>query len=461
MRSLLGLRGRLLLALVLTSAVTLTVAAYALVGPLTDRLRSQSIRSLRTATISAQDDIQRARRRDYTALQDAGLALQYQANARVVVGGQVLTDFAYDTDIGAPTRDVLRVALRTLRTRQTVTDVEDDKVTIGVLLRRPDGVLVSERRLTDVGNAVEQVRTALAAAALVGLLVAIALSVGLSTTLLRRLARLRTAALRISAEGPAAPPPQDEVRDEIGDLARAFARMQEALRREEASRRSFVATASHELRTPLTMLQGTMELLEEDLADGRVDISDAQQQVASARRELLRLSSLAGELLDLSRLDAQVPLRSEPVEVGEMARAVAAEFSLRARERAVSVDVAMPAGPRWVCGDPDAVARIVRILVDNALRHAPAGSTVWVDAEPAAPGAAIEVVDRGRGVLPQDRDRIFERFYRSADAGAESGFGLGLAIGRGLARQMGGDLRLASGDGVGARFVLELPPAEV
>ena len=149
--------------------------------------------------------------------------------------------------------------------------------------------------------------------------------------------------------------------------------MQEELRRQEGARRAFVSTASHELRTPLTMLQGTMELLEEDLADGRVDLADAQRQVATARRELRRLSVLAGELLDLSRLDAQVPLRSEPVELGELARAVAAEFELAARERDLTIDAVPPDGPCWGRGDPDAVARVVRILLDNALRYGPPG----------------------------------------------------------------------------------------
>ena len=121
--------------------------------------------------------------------------------------------------------------------------------------------------------------------------------------------------------------------------------MQEELRRQESARRAFVSTASHELRTPLTMLQGTMELLEEDLRAGRLDELDALRQVDNARRELDRLSALAGELLDLSRLDAAVPLRSEPVELGELARAVAAEFELRARERSTSV-VVVPARRR-------------------------------------------------------------------------------------------------------------------
>ena len=167
--------------------------------------------------------------------------------------------------------------------------------------------------------------------------------------------------------------PHDDRRDEVGDLARSLASMQEELRRQETARRAFVSTASHELRTPLTMLQGTMELLEEDLTGGAVDLADARQQVATARRELRRLSALAGELLDLSRLDAAVPLRSEPVELGEVARAVAAEFELRASERAVELVVVPPDGPCWGRGDPDAVARVVRILLDNALRYAPRG----------------------------------------------------------------------------------------
>jgi signal transduction histidine kinase len=204
------------------------------------------------------------------------------------------------------------------------------------------------------------------------------------------------------------------------------------------------------------MLQGTMELLEEDLRDGRVDLSDAQLQVSSARRELRRLSALAGELLDLSRLDAQVQLRSEPVELGELARAVAAEFDLSARERDVPLDVVPPVQPCWGRGDPDAVARVVRILLDNAMRYGPPGEPVRVVAHRAGRDALIEVADRGPGVPPEEHEHIFERFHRGRDAGAGGGFGLGLAIGRGLAQRMGGALELADDPGPGARFVLRL-----
>jgi signal transduction histidine kinase len=235
--------------------------------------------------------------------------------------------------------------------------------------------------------------------------------------------------------------------------------MQEELRRQESARRSFVATASHELRTPLTMLQGTMELLEEDLHDGR-DLEDAQEQVSNARRELLRLSALASELLDLSRLDAAVQLRSEPVELGELARAVAAEFDLRARERDVTIEVIPPSSPCWGRGDPDAVARVVRILLDNGLRYAPHSEPIRVSADCDDGSASIQVSDRGPGIPEEERERVFERFHRGRGAGAASGFGLGLAIGRELAERMSGTLELAPPlEGRGACFVLKLPVA--
>jgi signal transduction histidine kinase len=247
--------------------------------------------------------------------------------------------------------------------------------------------------------------------------------------------------------------PRDTGHDEVGDLARALARMQEELRRQESARRAFVATASHELRTPLTMLQGTMELLAEDLDEIDPDMPDAQRQVATARRELQRLSTLAEELLDLSRLDAAVALRSEAVELGELARAVAAEFGLRAGELETAIEVVPPNGPCWGRGDPDAVARVVRILIDNALRYG-GGRDIRVTT---GADATVEVADRGPGVPAEEQERIFERFYRGRARGSEGGFGLGLAIGRELAERMGGTLTLEDRNGGGTRFTLNLP----
>ena len=472
-----GLRWRLLVALVVTSAVTLGVAAVVVLKPLQKDLRDQSAENLRSTVLNAAPEIQRAlaaKPKDRAiAVSDRAFDLRYQTDARVLVGDEALMPavggtppgFIADTDLFSDTRRPVYVAVRAMNHGETVVDIVGDSLAVGVPLydgNGVSGVVIAERRLTEVTTLVGQVRNAFLAAAGVGLLVAVLLATGLSSTLLRRLGRLRNAALRITEAGPDAPPmPHDERRDEVGDLARALARMQEELRRQETARRAFVSTASHELRTPLTMLQGTMELLDEDLAGSGVDIADAQLQVATARRELRRLSALAGELLDLSRLDAAVPLRSEPIELGELARAVAAEFELRARERDIEIDVVPPGGPCWGRGDPDAVARVVRILLDNALRYGPPATPVQVAAHADHGQAVITVTDASAGIPAEEREHIFERFHRGSGAGSEGGFGLGLAIGRELAMRMGGDVRLVDSDppGPGARFVLVLRPA--
>jgi len=489
-----GLRGRLLLAFVATSAVTLAVAAVITIGPLQSRLRDESTSQLREATQDAAAGLTRAildtkdfdkaerakadagdydgaledrRLRRYQALSTPAFDLRERAGAtRVLVSDLGWTDnqgrapaFFHDTDFGAEQGAALRLGLRASRENLPEVEVIEDQLFFALPLLDPEsqqvGVVVSQRSLAGVSNTVSLVRNALLTAAAIGLAVAIGLGLALSRTLTRRLKRLQRAARRIAQEGPEAPSPTDKGRDEVGDLARALVRMQEELRRQEAARRSFVATASHELRTPLTMLQGTMELLDEDLRDGG-DLTDAQEQVASARGELRRLSVLASELLDLSRLDAAVQLRSEPVELGEIARAVAAEFALRAGERDVALEVDAP-GPCWARADPAACARVVRILIDNALRYAPHGEPIAITAEHVGTRVAVRVADKGPGVPEDERERIFERFHRGKASSAESGFGLGLAIGRELAERMGGTLELADAPRPGACFVLTLP----
>jgi signal transduction histidine kinase len=484
-----GLRPRLLAALVFTSVVTLAVAALALLPPLQSRLTDQAANDLENATSADQPLFERdivaslaKTRKDRSSPEDRlstlgvdiaarAFRLRLRTDARVIVASSVPdAQPVFDTDVAGsslPRGEILSAisnpVARTVRRDNQIIRIEPIDVPGNVALNPIRGtdlpgdfVLVTQKPLTDVATAVHQVRNAFLAAAAVGLLVAVLLGIALATGIGRRLARLRAAAVRVAEEGTDAPTPRDDGLDEVGDLARALATMQRELRRQEAARRSFVATASHELRTPLTSLQGTIELLEEDLRDGRLDQEDARRQVQSAQRELRRLARLASELLDLSRLDADVALRSEPVELGELCRAVAAEFELRAAESGVELDVPAPPGPCWGSGDPGAVARVVRILLDNALRHAPAASTIRVLPAYHGEKATVAVDDEGPGVLPADRERIFERFERGSAPSGESGFGLGLAIGRELARKMGGELRLTD-EASGASFVLELP----
>lgn len=456
-----GLRPRLLAALVFTSAATLLVAAFVMLGPLQDRLRTDTKENLESDVEAALPDIARDLRDGPAGFDDSFLLYQ-RTDARVIVWGRTPTAEGgklYDTGTGkAPaSRDVLRVLID----EQPITRVTSDQVTISAPLYNREGkfagVLEVRKALTDVGETVQGVRDAFLTAALVGLVVALVLGTAFSRRLTRRLGRLQRAALRMTGEGIEAPPPRDDTRDEVGDLARALASMHESLRRQEAARRAFVSTASHELRTPLTLLQGMLELLDDDLSEGRVDLDDAHAQISGAQKQLRRLEHLASDLLDLSRLDAEVPLRSEPVELGELTRAVGAEFGIRAGDRDVRVDVVPPIAPCWALGDPSAVAQIVRILLDNALRFAPAGTAVTV--RPAYHGehATVEVADRGPGVPEDERERIFMRFERGSETGGEEGFGLGLAIGRELAQRLDGRLELVEPEGRGATFRLSLP----
>jgi signal transduction histidine kinase len=448
-------RARLLLALVATSAVTLLAAAAALLSPLQDRLREQSRDSLRTAVLSARGQLD-------DALRDGGIeradriAFALGTRTNSVYGLYANRGGSLDPSPGDDARNAWRAFVdATTHTTQDGTGIHI-AVPLDVRRKVPSAVLTVSKQDTNLTQVVDEVQRAFITAALIGLGVALAFGLVLSSTLSRRLARLRRGAQRIVREGPDAPAPHDERRDELGDLARAMAEMQQALRRQEHARRHFVATASHELRTPLTSLIGTLELLAEDLASDDIDVDDARTQVRAAQGDLERLRALAAELLDLSRLDAGIELRGEPVELGELSRAVAAEFALQADSAQQTLTVLPPPGPCWAHGDPDAVARITRILIDNALRYAPEESTITIAPSYGGEHALLSVTDDGPGVEPPDRELIFERFRRGSHTGAASGFGLGLAIGRELATRLGGTLALDAEHVPGARFVLTL-----
>ncbi len=348
---------------------------------------------------------------------------------------------------------------RTQRTFGTIGGTEYARVAIPFTKDGLHYVLAVRRSIDEIPGAVHAVRTAFLTAALAGLALTLVLAIPLAATLVRRLRRLRGAALQLAQEGPPVEVPVDRSLDEVGDLARTFENMQNQLQHQEEARRAFVATASHELRTPLTSLDGMLELLDEDLRGGEPDLADALTLLERARAQSRRLGRLAADLLDLSRIDAEVKLRSEPVELGELCRAVLAEFELGTSDRGIASVLDDTAGQVWALGDPGSVARILRILLDNAVRVSPPESVIKVELQ-GEPACSLSVTDMGPGVPPPERELIFERFQRGRDRGGEAGFGLGLAIGRELAERMGGSLVLEESEGSGARFTLSLPVAQ-
>lgn len=223
----------------------------------------------------------------------------------------------------------------------------------------------------------------------------------------------------------------------------------------EAQRR-FTADASHELRSPLTALRGEIEL-----ALRRPRSNDEYQAVLrSAHEEVERLSRITEDLLTLARSDAGVlNPRREPVQPALLARELAPR--LEALEAARKVRVRVDAEDDVVLeGDADLVRRLLWNLGSNAVRFSPPGETVLIGVRRLGAGARIEVTDRGPGVPPEARARIFERFFqvsaaRSHDEGA--GTGLGLAITRVIAELHGAHVAVTDAEGGGARFIVDFP----
>jgi signal transduction histidine kinase len=478
-----GLRGRIVGVVLVTAVATLAVAAVALLGPLSSSLRNAArttlISELRGATAQfkvvdlydlaavagpseklgrdARDDLKNAQVQLGQRIGGIAALLGYPGTSG---HGQVLLKLAAESPLNYDSFNDVTRAFRTNRAQYAFGSIAGTEYVLAALPFTKEGAryaLAVRRPINDLPLAASAVRTAFLVAALVALGLTLLLGIPLSARIVRRLRALRQAALRLAQNEPVEIP-ADRARDEVGDLARAFALMQRQLHNQEEARRAFVATASHELRTPLASIDAMLELLEEDLTYEDPDLQDAQSLLARARLQSRRLGRLAADLLDLSRLDAQLGLRSEPVELSELSRAVMAEFELGTAERGIVTVLDDDNGSVWALGDPGSVARILRILLDNAVRLSPPQGHIHISLKGDG-HASLSVSDEGPGVDPEERDRIFERFMRGRQTAGNAGFGLGLAIGRELAQRMGGELTLEGRDGPGARFTLSLPIA--
>lgn len=308
-------------------------------------------------------------------------------------------------------------------------------------------VAIYSRSLENVAETVSFVRDRLLVAGGAALLVAMLGGYGVAQTLARRVRRLEGAAVEVAAGRHAEPLPVDS-RDELGQLTQAFNEMQEKLRQVDVARKEFVATASHELRTPIFSLGGFVELLRNEDLDEEM----RREFLDTMAEQVERLQKLAVDLLDLSRLDAgSVALDVEELDLSEVISAVANEFEPAVRERGVTLDLRLPRSGVGAACDRERAAQIVRILLDNALRHTPEGANVCVTATGDAGRATLTVVDDGPG-LPSDIP-VFDRFVTGD---ATRGAGLGLAIARELAERMQGSLSVRDHT-PGAAFELELP----
>ena len=232
----------------------------------------------------------------------------------------------------------------------------------------------------------------------------------------------------------------DEVRPLVGALNDLLARLTGALDRE----RAFMADAAHELRTPLTALHLQLSALARAGTDA--ERADAMGKLGAGVQRAIRLVE---QLLSLAR---QEPRAAEPVRMrvalDELAREVVAELVPLADARRIDLGIS-GAQPVFVRGDRDALVTLIRNLVDNAVRYTPPGGTVdvFVDGSGAPPARAVlRVLDNGPGIAPEERTRVFDRFYRRPGTPAP-GSGLGMAIVKAIADAHGASIALGEGAG--------------
>ena len=353
--------------------------------------------------------------------------------------------------------EVTAIGLEALKTRRPQTTTIATGVGRQALAAEPlvrgrqaVGVAVFADSLNDVEANVAVIRRQILVSGAAALVIAILAGYLVARALSLRVKRLESAARKV-ASGDFTDPIRADSDDELGQLAAAFDDMQAQLARLDRARKQFIASASHELRTPIFSLGGFLELL----ADEELDEETRRQFLEQLQGQVERMRNLATELLDLSRLEAgALELRPEPTDLGQLAREVAAEFTPAAARHHADVRLDLTREPIELDCDPERVAQVLRILLDNALVHTPEGTGVRVSAARANGHVRLEVSDRGLGIKRQNMPHIFEPFFTSNDEA--QGAGLGLAIARELAERMHGQLTVRSAPGR-TTFSLDLP----
>jgi signal transduction histidine kinase len=293
----------------------------------------------------------------------------------------------------------------------------------------------------------------------------IAMSLGyfLSASLIERIGSLSLAAEKI-AQGHLDTRVPDGGRDEIADLGRAFnemgARLQAAAQQQaelDRLRRDFVSWIGHDLRTPLASLR----VIVEALADGVVeDPTTRERYLQTAQHQIRSLSLLLDDLFELAQIDADgLNLERRPNSMSDLVSDTIEAFSALAERQGVALEGRVASDVDPVVMDAQMIGRVLSNILDNALRHTPAGGRVQVVASLGAEGVRVEVSDTGEGISAHDLPHVFERLYRGdkSRSRATGGSGLGLTIAQGIVEAHGGRIGVESTVDRGTRIWLLLP----
>jgi len=465
-----SLRNKLVLVFFGITATAFAVIYFGVVPQLEQNLEERKLAELRRVADAAQPTLERLMgRRDVSASEldrrvravaDAVgarltlLGVQQSAGGRRLRGLRffVITDSREERVVPENPRLAAR-AVRAGRLESSFIMLRGDR--LGQVAQplefrdRADWVALYSRSFSDVAETVAYIRDRVVAATAVALVIALLGGYLVAQALARRVRRLERGAQEVAKGRFTGPLPVDSS-DELGQLTQTFNEMQQQLSAVDVTRKEFVATASHELRTPIFSLAGFVELLQ----DEELDEETRREFLDTMAEQVERLQKLSVDLLDLSRIDAgSIELRRDRVDLSELTRSIVSEFTPALGEHHTVLEVELPANGVAARCDRERVAQIMRILLDNALRHTPEGTPVTVSADRHNGAAEVTVADRGPGIGDGTVEHAFERFYTGD---AQRGAGLGLAIASELAERMDGRIRLSSRPGATV-FTLELP----
>ncbi len=293
---------------------------------------------------------------------------------------------------------------------------------------------------------------ALAISAPCGVVLSVLLGRRLTTPTTGRLDEVVNSAKRMTGERLDERLPVSANRDPLDRLSTALNDVLARVERGVAAQQQFAADASHELRTPLAVIAAGLEVARRKPRDA----AHWEQVADGMLAEVHRMHVLVDKLLQLSRAGG-AGLHQERSDLRQLASAAVERSLALGQARQITVELA-PGPPAMADVDRDAIGIVIDNLVRNAIDHSPSGETVTVHI---APGL-IAIEDRGPGVPPELRSRIFAPFARgrATDRAAGTGLGLGLAICRRIVDGHGGSIAIEDRDGGGARFVVKLPAAE-
>ncbi|MFC2064255.1 ATP-binding protein [Chloroflexota bacterium] len=328
--------------------------------------------------------------------------------------------------------------------------VEVDGITVGTVIASGEPPELTAREEGYLERTNRALLYAAGGAALLALALGIFLARGLTSPV-----RELTNATRLMAKGKLGQQVKVQSHDEIGELGSAFNQMSSELKRLVDQRQQMTADIAHDLRTPLTVIDGYIEAMQDSVLEA------TPERLETIYKEVQHLKRLVADLRTLSLAEAGQlslnPVRFSPQVLLKQAEAA---YRLTAEQKEVQLTVLASEECPEIMIDPDRMMQVLGNLLDNALRHTPAGGSIQLKTVSSQDSVDLIVVDSGEGISPDNLPYIFDRFYRMDDSRQEheGESGLGLAIASSIVALHGGELMAHSeGQGRGSTFTIRLP----